>query len=572
MQRILFFTFAATLLACSSSDSPPAESTDEDTGATVDDSSSQEDALEDTGSSVDSSVVDSTTKDTGTSADSGADAPATDAPADMGSPLCSDAGAIETQDCGKCGNKARLCGDDGMWLPFGACTGEKGVCVPGDTRMTACGKCGKRTETCSATCGWTPGACTGEGVCNLGDTETQYGACTAAKEVKIRTCDATCAWSAFSACTAPKGWNDMALAPIAGRYLHTGVWTGTEMVVWGGSTSSTSYAVDGAAYDLGKDTWRTLASAPIVGRYGHVAVWTGSKMIVWGGYGSVLPYYRNDGAAWDPATNTWTTIAAPTTFTLGPRRDLAAVWSTTTNELIVWGGYGSSCGTSYFCADGAAYDPVAGTWRQLKVSPLAGRDYHRAVWTGTQMVVFGGQGSSSSVGCTSGYCSDAAAYNPSTDTWTTLTPPSDIDGRYNLVGVATGATGNLATFWGGYGTYATSGGTSGYDRNNGATYDASTSSWKSITPPTDSVILNSKRYNAFGWWGAGKLWIWGGYNYSGGTMGTGMSYDPTSDTWTAMPTTNAPTARYSGTVVWTGSEAILWGGYSYKQDGKIYRP
>jgi N-acetylneuraminic acid mutarotase len=563
MQRILSFTFAATLLACSSSSSPPAETTDDDTGTPVDDSSTATDSLDDTGSSAETSAGDSTITDSTTSTDSGGSDGASDAPADTGSTTCADAGAIETQDCGKCGNKARLCGDDGMWLPFGACTGEKGVCVPGDTRTTACGKCGKRTETCSATCGWTPGACADEGVCNLGDTETQYGACTAAKEVKIRTCDATCNWSAFGACTAPKGWNDMALAPISGRYYHTAVWTGSEMIVWGGYSSSSSYAADGAAYDLSKDTWRTLEAVPsgFVGREYHTAVWTGSKMIVWGGYNAAT--YKNDGAIYDPALKTWTVIAPPSTFTLAGRYWQSAVWSSTTNEMIIWGGYGTGCSGSY-CNDGAAFNPTTGMWRQIKASPLSGRYQAKALFVGGKMVVYGGYGTTCSY-----YCGDAAYYDPSADTWTTLTPPStDLDARYQHMAVATGTGEGLATFWGGYGNYISP----GYDRNTGATYDPVAGTWKSITPPTDSVITYSRRYNAFAWWGAGKLWIWGGTSYSGGTMATGMSYDPTSDTWTAMPTTNAPTARYSGTVVWTGSEAILWGGYSYKQDGKIYRP
>jgi hypothetical protein len=32
------------------------------------------------------------------------------------------------------------------------------------------------------------------------------------------------------------------------------------------------------------------------------------------------------------------------------------------------------------------------------------------------------------------------------------------------------------------------------------------------------------------------------------------------DTWTPTSTTNAPTARYQHTAVWTGSEMIVWGG------------
>ena len=34
----------------------------------------------------------------------------------------------------------------------------------------------------------------------------------------------------------------------------------------------------------------------------------------------------------------------------------------------------------------------------------------------------------------------------------------------------------------------------------------------------------------------------------------------TDDTWTATSLTNAPSARYDHTAVWTGSEMIVWGG------------
>ena len=32
------------------------------------------------------------------------------------------------------------------------------------------------------------------------------------------------------------------------------------------------------------------------------------------------------------------------------------------------------------------------------------------------------------------------------------------------------------------------------------------------------------------------------------------------DTWTATSATNAPSARWAHTAVWTGSEMIVWGG------------
>ena len=39
----------------------------------------------------------------------------------------------------------------------------------------------------------------------------------------------------------------------------------------------------------------------------HTAVWTGSEMIVWGGYYASYPYRLNTGGRYDPATDNWRT-------------------------------------------------------------------------------------------------------------------------------------------------------------------------------------------------------------------------------------------------------------------------
>jgi hypothetical protein len=63
------------------------------------------------------------------------------------------------------------------------------------------------------------------------------------------------------------------------------VWTGTEMIVWGGSSGS-AFHITGGRYDPATNRWRatSIASAP-TGRELHAAVWTGREMIVWGGIG-----------------------------------------------------------------------------------------------------------------------------------------------------------------------------------------------------------------------------------------------------------------------------------------------
>ena len=54
----------------------------------------------------------------------------------------------------------------------------------------------------------------------------------------------------------------------------------------------------------GSASWTRIPRAPIAPRSEYGAVWTGKEMIVWGGYSGNTQY--GDGAAYDPATRTWT--------------------------------------------------------------------------------------------------------------------------------------------------------------------------------------------------------------------------------------------------------------------------
>ena len=84
---------------------------------------------------------------------------------------------------------------------------------------------------------------------------------------------------------------------------HTAVWTGSEMIVWGGDLDN--FLNTGGRYDPGTDSWTSTstANAP-VGREAHTAVWTGSEMIVWGGVDGGS--YLNTGGRYNPSTDSWT--------------------------------------------------------------------------------------------------------------------------------------------------------------------------------------------------------------------------------------------------------------------------
>ena len=98
-------------------------------------------------------------------------------------------------------------------------------------------------------------------------------------------------------------------APISSRTGHVSVWTGRELVVWGGWRTTSDPGLletldDGAAYDPATDTWRLLSPSPLVGRVGAGVVWTGTEMLVLATQqGGVLP--TRNGAAYNPATDTW---------------------------------------------------------------------------------------------------------------------------------------------------------------------------------------------------------------------------------------------------------------------------
>jgi hypothetical protein len=79
------------------------------------------------------------------------------------------------------------------------------------------------------------------------------------------------------------------------------VWTGTELIGWEASNR-------GVAYNPARDSWRVLPRSPLAthngrGRLGAVMVWTGTQMVIWGGWtGAFKDAPFPDGAAFQPAT------------------------------------------------------------------------------------------------------------------------------------------------------------------------------------------------------------------------------------------------------------------------------
>jgi hypothetical protein len=168
---------------------------------------------------------------------------------------------------------------------------------------------------------------------------------------------------------------------LSARFLHTAVWTGSQMVIFGGMTSSgipgTVYAIGGGRYDPAADAWLPLATVGAATvRQNHTAVWTGTQMIIFGGLGPGNTAL-NTGGRYDPVTDTWT----PTSVVGADVRNRhAAVW--TGSRMLIWG-------ASTF--PGGRYDPVADAWTSLTgvgAPDVAGGSF--AAWTGSRMLTWGG--------------------------------------------------------------------------------------------------------------------------------------------------------------------------------------
>jgi N-acetylneuraminic acid mutarotase len=237
---------------------------------------------------------------------------------------------------------------------------------------------------------------------------------------------------------ATNAWRQLPKSPASGGGLV--VWTGRELIGWGGGCCGDAFS-DGAAYNPATNTWRKLATSPLAPSQSPIGAWDGHELIVlvgdYGPDGMRWPARFARAAAYDPSTDTWHRIAP-----LPESRGGATVtWDG--RELLVVGGAGAPRGgkPAPLSTTGFAYDPATNRWRQLP-SMESGRFASAVAWTGKTLLLWGG---ALSLSGTPTVPPHGLAYDPAHDRWSTL-PQAPLLGRLDPTAVWTG---KQLIVWGG---------------------------------------------------------------------------------------------------------------------------
>ncbi|TET31341.1 MAG: hypothetical protein E3J72_22695 [Planctomycetota bacterium] len=322
-------------------------------------------------------------------------------------------------------------------------------------------------------------------------------------------------------------WTPMSLenAPCP-RTGHSCVWTGSEVIVWGGRGNGTLLNDRGIYYPE-NDSWTTVSGidAPCA-RENHGAVWTGSKMIVFaGGFGN--------GAVYDPQTDSWSGMSA----------DTAPV--TVQMNSYVWTGEGILTSGGYY------YDFAGDFWTSFPA--LCDYSGHSLVWTREKAITWGGLKTTQIYigynGDKEESLNEGIVYDPVTEERGETTLFGAPEPRYDHSAIWNG---NAMLVWGGRYMFDSSGDfnpfTVFHGYNDGAMYYPDTGIWIPIT----KAHAPAQRSGHFACWTGDAMIILSG--------NTGGIYYADEDRWTATSTENAPTGINSRNAVWTGEKVIVFGG------------
>ncbi len=289
---------------------------------------------------------------------------------------------------------------------------------------------------------------------------------------------------------------------------------------------------------LAGPAWRpTSASGAPAARSVHSSVWTGTEWLIWGGQIEGASF-SNSGRRYQPDTDTWSAFSNVGTIP-EPRTEHSAVW--TGEEMIVWGGRDSGG----YRNDGGRYQPAPDRWNPTNVASFnapAARAGHLAAWCAGRMLVWGGRNAA-------GLLNDGAVYRPDDNTWADLPASGAPAGRVEM---AWAVAGDRVYLWGGQGAAQL--------LNDGAALlfnaDGLPQEWQPLN--LEGAPSPRRRHTAV--WTGARLLVWGGQGPGNVFLGDGKAYDPATDTWEDLPAAGAPAPRAGHNALWTGTEMLILAG------------
>jgi hypothetical protein len=186
------------------------------------------------------------------------------------------------------------------------------------------------------------------------------------------------------------GWRAVADVPLSARQNAIGLWTGSEVLLFGGSDaevcppnadcmSDPTPRSDGAAYSPATGAWRPLAPAPAPLLYASPALVGRTAYFLHSAWAWPDPERRL--LAYDTAANRWQTYPAP--------GDTATWYELVAagDRLVALHGTDESSESSKPGPD-MVFEPATGTWRALPDDPM-GRAFNRhATWFNGELFVF----------------------------------------------------------------------------------------------------------------------------------------------------------------------------------------
>jgi len=339
----------------------------------------------------------------------------------------------------------------------------------------------------------------------------------------------------------PSAWRTVPAGPLSARWSALAVWTGTEVLVVGGSAgrpcpdgascaAPERILADGAAYDPTTRTWRPIAPAPVPVMAGQPVVVDGTVYV--NAYaGPAAPTLL----AYDIAADRW---SRPPT----PPGDSELLTAAGDRPVIYPGSHEQGAGGT-----GYALDPATGRWAALPADPLGKGFDRRFAWTGEALVLLdrelvpnpGADGPSIARAAvlTDPFGPDAA-WKRLPDSEVMSTDPVLVDGDLLIIPNVGGADGGQVN---------------GYGREYpfGGVLDVPANRWSGL-PPEDLPMLAG----AFG--ADSALYV----GHAGAVL------DVERGAWLTTPRLPGATRLSAAAVVAAGRDLFVFGGVAWRTDDK----